>query len=303
MTFALDHLVAFKSVVETGSLGRAAIALHITQPALSRTIRALEERVGAPLFERQSKGMQLTDVGHALLPHAAVLVREAEVAEEEMRVLLGLAKGTVRIGAIGSVASYVLPLALDEFMRRWPLLKVEVVEAVWDRLAQALVKREVDVALGVELAKDDEIDMMSECSWKDSSHVVAAVDHPLRRHRKLTLREAMEQRWALPPAGTVPHAAFAEVLRRQKLEPPATVVTTSSITLLQSLVAQSTFLGWMPRSMFRNIPGIEVLDIPGTSTTSVLRAYRRRAGVLPGPAQRFVEVLREVTRHSGKTRP
>ena len=73
MAFDLYQLNAFTTVVETGSLGRAALALNVTQPALSRTIKRLEEHVGAPLFERHSKGMQLTDIGRALLPHATLL--------------------------------------------------------------------------------------------------------------------------------------------------------------------------------------------------------------------------------------
>lgn len=300
MTFAIEHLAAFKAIVDSGSLGRAAVALHITQPALSRTIRSLEERVGAPLFERHSKGMQLTDVGSALLPHAAVLLRESAIASEEMRVMLGLARGTLRVGAIGSVASHVLPLALDEFTRRWPQLKVEVVEAVWDRLAEALVKRDVDLALGVELEEDDEIDMVSECHWTDTSHVVASVDHPLRQQSGLTLKDVLSERWAVPQAGTAPHIALLGVFKRQRLSPPNMVVETRSITLLQSLVAQSTFLGWMPSSMFRSLPGIDILPIPGTAVTAVLRAYRRRAGVLPNPAQRFIDVLRETTQRFAK---
>jgi DNA-binding transcriptional LysR family regulator len=80
MTLDLRQLNAFLTIVSAGSLGRAADMLHITQPALSRTVRRLEQQVGAPLFERHSKGMQLTAVGSALLPHATLLLREAEHA-------------------------------------------------------------------------------------------------------------------------------------------------------------------------------------------------------------------------------
>lgn len=63
MPFNLQQLRAFVTIVEKGSLGRAADALHVTQPALSRTIHRLEQDVGAPLFERHSKGVQLTAIG------------------------------------------------------------------------------------------------------------------------------------------------------------------------------------------------------------------------------------------------
>src|SRR5688500_905896 len=108
MPFDLHQLAAFNAVVAAGSLGRAADAMHVTQSALSRIVRRLEVHVGAPLFERHSKGMQLTDIGLALLPHATSLLRDAEGAKEEIRALLGLAKGTIRVGAVGSIACQIL---------------------------------------------------------------------------------------------------------------------------------------------------------------------------------------------------
>ena len=84
MSYNLHQLHAFTTIVSSGSLGRAAALLNVTQPALSRTIKRLEEDVGASLFERHVKGMQLTDIGAALLPHAQLLLREAENAREEI---------------------------------------------------------------------------------------------------------------------------------------------------------------------------------------------------------------------------
>ena len=105
MTLDIRLLTAFLTIVQTGSLGRAAQALHVTQPALSRSIKQLEEKVGVPLFERHSKGMLLTQYGQALLPHARLLQEESALAVKEIDALRGLSKGTVRVGAIASVAS------------------------------------------------------------------------------------------------------------------------------------------------------------------------------------------------------
>ena len=120
MTFNLQQLRAFATTVTSGSLGRAAEVLHVTQPALSRTIKRLEDQVGAPLFERHSKGMQLTAIGSALLPHATLLQREADHAREEIDAMRSLAKGTIRVGAVASIATLVLPLAVSGVLARWP---------------------------------------------------------------------------------------------------------------------------------------------------------------------------------------
>lgn len=146
MTFDLRQLRAFTTIAASGSLGRAADALHVTQPALSRILKRLEEQIGAPLFERHSKGVQLTAIGEALLPHATLLQHEAEHAREEIDALRGLAKGTIKVGAVGSIASLVLPVALGRVLDRWPNLRVVIVEGVWDRLVDALLTHEIDIA-------------------------------------------------------------------------------------------------------------------------------------------------------------
>src|SRR6476620_8575509 len=120
MAYDLQQLHAFSTIVETGSLGRAAAALNVTQPALSRTVKRLEDQVGEPLFERHSKGMQLTDFGSALLPHATLLLRESEHASETINAMRGLAKGTIRVGAVGSIACLTLPQAISAVLEKWP---------------------------------------------------------------------------------------------------------------------------------------------------------------------------------------
>jgi DNA-binding transcriptional LysR family regulator len=295
MTFDLRQLHAFTTVVSTGSLGRAAAALNVTQPALSRTIRRLEHQVGAPLFERHSKGMQLTHIGTALLPHAALLRQESENAIEEINALRGLARGTVRVGAVGSIACLVLPTAIGCMLEKWPRLQVLVVEGVWDRLAHALTTCEIDLALGVSGPDTSEIVAIGDCRWEDCSHIVAAAGHPLRKKRHLKLADVMHERWALPPRGTGPYDQMAQMFAANGLGLPDMVVETRSITVLKSLVSNSGFLSWMGEPMYdteRKARVIAALDIPGASATRALTAFRRRSGMLPGPAIKLLDELR-----------
>lgn len=298
MAFDLQHLIAFNAVVSSGSLGRAADALHVTQPALSRTIRRLEEQAGAALFERHSKGMQLTDVGRALLPHAVLLQRESEQADEDIKAMLGLAKGTIRVGAVGSIACLVLPLAIGSTCKKWPKLQVEVIEGVWDRLAQALVSHEIDLALGVDIEDSDEIVAVKDCRWEDTSYVIAGRRHPLRKKAKLKLADTLEERWAILPKGTGPFEHMKKVFVRQGLPLPNVVVETRSVTALKSLVGHSGFLGWMPEPMYdaeRKAGLIDALEMPGASDRRTLTAFRRKEGVLPGPSVKLLEALRALT--------
>ncbi|MBR8655137.1 LysR family transcriptional regulator [Achromobacter sp. Marseille-Q0513] len=298
MTFNLQQLAAFSAIASAGSLGRAAEQLNVTQPALSRVIRRLEEQVGAPLFERHSKGMQLTEIGLVLLPHARMLQRETQAAEEEVHAMLGLAKGTIRVGAVGSITCLLLPLAIDRTCRKWPNLRVEVIEGVWDRLAGALVSREIDLALGVLDADSDEIVAVPDCRWEDTSHVVASVHHPLRASPALSLGDTLGHKWAILPKGTGPFNHMTRMFSNHGLPMPNVVVETRSITALKSLIAHSDFLGWMPEPMYdaeRRAGLIDMLDIPGTADRRTLTAFKRSQGLLPGPAVKLLNELRVLT--------
>lgn len=298
MPFDLRQLRAFTTIVSAGSLGRAAEALHVTQPALSRIIKRLEDEVGASLFERHSKGMQLTAIGQALLPHASLLQREADYAREEIDAMRGLAKGTIRVGAVGSIASYVLPLAVGTVVARWPNLRVEILEGVWDRLAEGLVKHEIDLALSMAMPDTEEIIAIADCRWEDASFVVASPEHPLRQRPALTLADTLEAPWAIPPRGTGPYEHMRQVFEAAGLGLPNIVVETRSVTALKSLVARSSFLSWMAEPMIdaeRRAGVIAPLPIPGLVARRTLTAFRRRHGILPSPAVKLLEALRALT--------
>lgn len=289
------QLGAFLAIVDNGSLGRAAEALHITQPALSRTIKRLETQLGAALFERYAKGMSLSPIGQALLPHARLLQREAAHAVEEIRALRGLAKGTVRVGAIGSVASLMLPRAIGRLLAAHPQLRVEVTEGVWDRLAEALLHHEIDLVLDVAKPDSEDIVAITDCQWHDASRIVAAAHHPLQGRRRLRLADTLGERWAMPPRGTGPFEHLQQVFRDQGLQPPEVAVETRSITVLKSLIMQAGFIGWMADPIWeaeRQAGQIAALPLRGVERRRQLSAFRRRQGLLPAPALRLVEVLR-----------
>lgn len=295
MTFDLHQLKAFVTVVTCGTLGRAAVALHLTQPALSRIIKKLEEDIGALLFERHSKGMLLTDVGQALLPYANSLLLESNAAKEEIGAMLGLAKGTVRVATINSVSGSILPWVIDNFSKKFPNHQVQVIEDVWDRVANALVNNHVDLAFGVYAQDIDGLSAVTDCCWEDRSFLVASASHPLHKKRPIKLVDTMKERWVAAPRGTPPFQSLKSVFARHELELPNIVVETRSITLMKSLVKQSSFLSWMPKAMFvseQQAGLIKALDIPNTTNTFTLTAYRRSAGILPKPAVKLLDELR-----------
>jgi DNA-binding transcriptional LysR family regulator len=167
------------------------------------------------------------------------------------------------------------------------------------------VSHQIDLALGVEVEDSDEIEAVKDCRWEDTSFVVAGKQHPLRRKRKLKLADTLQERWAILPRGTGPFDHMKRLFARHDLPLPNVVVETRSVTTLKSLIAHSGFLGWMPEPMYdaeRKAGLIDALNIPGANDTRTLTAFRRRTGMLPGPAVKLLDELRALTAPAHRSR-
>ncbi|WP_169989044.1 LysR family transcriptional regulator [Microbispora sp. H10836] len=297
MTLDARRLQIFLAVAEHAGIGRAAAELGLTQPAVTRALHRLELDLGAPLVERHSTGVRLTEFGRTLLPRARSIEEESQRAVEEIRTMQGRGRGTLRLGAVSSLLAHVLPRAVDGLLARHPGMEVRIVEGVEDRLVEALVAGEIDLAVSGELDADDRVAPVGSLRWRDHVVVVAAGRHPLREHPGLELADLVPQRWVMPPRRTEPRRTLVEMFRRAGLEAPRVTVTTRSITALKALVADAGFLSVMPRPLFsaeRAAGTIEALAVPGGTRARRFGVYRRRGGVLPLPAEALVEELRPV---------
>jgi DNA-binding transcriptional LysR family regulator len=298
LSFDLHHLRAFAAVANSGSLGRAANDLCLAQPALSRKIKRLEELLGAALFDRHSRGMQLTAAGRVLLPHAMLLLNETENAREEVEAIRGLSKGAIKVGTVGTIGSSILPLAIGHVLHKWPNLRVYVVEDVWDHLAEGLLRHEIDIAISVATDDTDEIVAIADCQWLDRSYVVCATNHPLRSRKDLTLAEVADAKWANTPKGTRPYEHLREAFVSQNLGLPNVVVETRSVVVLKGLLIHSGFLGWMAEPMFETEKKANLIDklpIAGLEAKRTLMAFRRRHGLLPTPAAKLRDELKRLS--------
>jgi DNA-binding transcriptional LysR family regulator len=294
---ALDprQLKAFLAVAETGSLGRAADVLHLTQPALSRVVKRLEMQLQAQLFERRSNGMELTSFGQALLPYATHLTEEAELAIEEINVRLGLGRGTIRVGAVASAALMVLPAVVERLHAQWPKLRVQVMEAVEDKLALALTSNEIDVAVSGPMPESGEIMQVGEHKFTDRFMVIAAASHPLCARAVLEHPALLALPWTMPPAEAEPRKKFEALVRSLGATPPDVVVETRSPSTTKAIVAQTRILGWLPEPLFaaEQAAGL-IRPLPCAALTLPRRffVYRRRRNFMAPPLVEFLAALR-----------
>lgn len=279
----LRELQAFKAVAEHGSLGKAAQVLNLTQPALTRILKRLEEQLGAPLFDRHAHGMSLTPFGRTLEPHASLMLSESHQAVRALREMQGLEHGVVRVGAVSSAVEHFLPAAVDRLTAQRPGVQVHLLEGLSDELAIWLAKGEIDLAIGFSMPANDGISLVSESEWQEGCHVVAASDHPLRARPSLTLADLSGERWVLAPRRMGPREEWQQLFWSQRLTPPPVAVEARSPNAIRALVAHCGFLSWMPRLLFahQSLPRpIDVLPVQGIASVRTFAVYQRRHGTL-----------------------
>lgn len=291
------QLRAFLAVVETGSLGRAAEALHFSEPAVSRIIKRLETQLHVQLFERRTTGMELTSFGHALLPYANRLDTEATHAIDEIDALRGLDRGTLRIGAVASAAVMILPTVLNRILTQSPGLQIQIAEAVEDKLAQALAANAIDVVLCGAIPGNRDIAQVGEPRFSDNYSVIASATHPFADREDLTIGELNDMEWVMPPEDAEPRRLFNSLLGQHGVAPPLVRVETRSPAAIKAMVARTQFLGWLPEPLFaaERAAGLIIpLPVKGLNVPRRFYVYRRRQNFISPPVLKFLEALRNI---------
>ncbi|MBK4998859.1 LysR family transcriptional regulator [Pseudomonas sp. S31] len=181
-----EQLITFATVAEHGNISHAALALHLSQPAVSGQLKLLQEAFGEPLYQRAGRGVRLTPAGEQLLAHAERLrdtFRQAQALREAM---LGLERGTLRIGASTTPASYLLPYLLADFQARYPDVLVTTSNGNSAEIVAALDS--VDIAL-IEGPPGQSLPLGTEVTpWREDE-IVAIVPsgHPLAGQERQVL--------------------------------------------------------------------------------------------------------------------
>ena len=143
----LEQLASFVEVAATGHFTKAAAALHLAQPSLSRQISTLEKELGAELFHRAHGHISLTAAGQTLLPTARRMLADAEAIRRDMDELAGLRRGRIRLGATPTLCVSLVAEAISRFHRDHPGIELELVEKGSRELIEALGAGELDLAL------------------------------------------------------------------------------------------------------------------------------------------------------------
>jgi LysR family cyn operon transcriptional activator len=143
----LTPLRYFRAIAQHGHMTRAACALGVSQPALSAMLKKLEGEVGAELLHRTGRGVELTEAGRVFLLHAEDALRRADAGVQAVRELMGLERGSIRVGGGATATTYLLPPVVGAVRRKHPGLRFYVREAGSNAVAAAVMSGELDLGI------------------------------------------------------------------------------------------------------------------------------------------------------------
>jgi len=208
------HLLAFYEVARAGSISAGAQRLYVSQPAVTREIRELEERLGVTLFDRLPRGVALTQAGNTLLEYATRIFALSEAAERELTELAGLTAGQLLIGASATVGVYLVPAVVARFNVLYPKVMVELTVANTEQVEQGLLTRAF--GLGFIEGPYDAAVFDANVIGADEIIAVAAVGHPLAK-RRFAARELADKAVILREPGSGTRAAVEDAYKRAGL--------------------------------------------------------------------------------------
>jgi DNA-binding transcriptional LysR family regulator len=243
----LDFLMA---VIETGSMGKAAKRLNVSQPAVSKAIVELEDVLGVQLFDRSRRGVVPTPYGLALRKRAVSVFDDLRQGIEDIEFLSDPTRGDIRIGTTEPIMAAILSPAIDTLSRKYPRMFFHIVAGDTATLYRDVAERNIDLAV-CRMIGNLPGELSAETLFHDSVAVMTTADNPLTRRRRLTLAGLMNEPWVLFPYESFFGGVIADIFRANRLEPPRLTVSTLSIHAQNELLATGRFLTVLPSFMLK----------------------------------------------------
>ncbi len=281
----IQQLRHFLSTVRYGNFGVAARTMHITVSGLSRSIKALEESVGLPLFVRSAHGVEPTSHALSLVPWAKSIVNQRDRALEEFRNLRLARSGVLRFGITINFARDLAPRVVGELLRRSPGLEVTVSAGSQTELVERLQAAELDFVFGTIRQRPDGADLVYDPVQLSRSGVFCRPEHPYARLATVDAAKLAGADWALVDSHSS-RQAFAEYFASRALPVPRLALCSNSLECLVESVRRSDLLTNLPeRLLTREIAAGTYAQLrcePPTGHATV--AFVQRAGHVATPA-------------------
>ena len=287
----IQGLRTFVEVARREGFTRAGQALHLTQPAVSKAVKALEEELGAPLLVRDRRRVQLTDAGRMVLERAQGVLDALRAIEEEVAGVAKLRRGRLRIGVPPMVGVTFLPPLLAEFHRSHPGIVLELREEGSRRIETLVQERELDVG-GLVLPTDERtFDALPFA--RDELRAALHPAHPLALKRSLPLEALRDTPFVLYRPEFALHGHVLDACRRRGFE-PRVVCESSHWDFIVALVAAGIGAAFLPGTICRQLDRrrVRALPLEGPPIPWDVALIWRRDRHLPPATRAWIELAR-----------
>jgi len=299
----LRDLRLLLSVMEFGSMAKAAAHLHLTQSGVSKAIGDIEHTLNVRLFDRTPRGVEPTLYGRALRKWGNAVFDDLRQGIKEIEYLADPTTGELRIGCSEAMTAGFVSAVIDHLTRRYPRLILRVTQDEPLKMQDLhLRERKIELVVGRIQSSFAEDDMEAEILFKEPALVVAGVQNKWVHRRKIELAELIDEPWCLPPPESLGGSHFQRAFRVAGLDypPPSTVVALST-QLHASLIATGRYLGILPGAMLRfcgkrlslKVLPVELAMQPRMRSVGIVTLKNR---TLSPVAQLFIDCAREVAK-------
>jgi LysR family transcriptional regulator, carnitine catabolism transcriptional activator len=299
---SLRQLQTFVTVARLGSFTRAAHLLHLSQPALTKQIRQLEETLGVRLFDRNTRTVELTGIGKELAPHVDQLLREFDAVVANTKGLAEKSRGVVRIAALPSISSTILPRAIARFKEVYPGISITFKDVLAQRLVAMVKDEEVDFGIGSLNGVDAEIQFT--LLLTDRIVVFFPEGSALERKKVVELKDLV----GLPLILMNKESSVRRLVDRA-FETIGEIVTpafeATYMATAAGMVKAGLGVAMLPSTVFEtgNLTGLDSRPIKNPSFTREIGIIQKSGRSLSPAAESFMKALKATQRaqHSART--
>lgn len=230
----LRHLAVFHTVAETGSLSKAAERLFITQPAVSRQLKSLEDALGLMLLDREPRGVRLTEAGRVLEDYASRIFSLSARARASMEEISNLKSGRLSLGASSTIGNYLLPPVLAQFRITHPGMDIRLQIGNTEAIQHLLLEDEIDFGFTEGFVEHQELE--SRVFTHDELAIIAHADHPLANSESTDLATLCPYPWVMRETGSGTQAVLEHILGQHGCSEPRSVFTLGSTEAVKAAV-------------------------------------------------------------------
>jgi DNA-binding transcriptional LysR family regulator len=299
----LRDLNILLAVADAGSMAQAAKRLAISQPAVSRAIADMEHTLGVTLLDRSPQGVEPTQYGRALLKRGIAAFDELKQGVQDIAFLSDPGAGELRVGTSTALSEGIVTAIIDKLSQQHPRVVFHVVVGGTLVLLEGLRARRVELGVVRMSGHDSEDDVNYDVLFEEPLVVVASVDNPWVRRRKVKLAELVNEHWTWPSPGTAFDALVVEAFRASGLTPPCATVYSDAINMRIKLAATGRFLAVVPVGILRfpaTHPSIKMVPVELPTTRWPIGIITLKKRTLSPLAQLFIECARDIAKPLAK---